>query len=210
LGASLIEGNYEPATQAVLRKYLRPGDVFIDAGANEGFFTVLGAQLVGPAGKVVAVEPQSRLQEVIRKNLALNSCGNAHLVQAGLASRPGSFKLTLTSDMNNGGSSVYRATRYKLPEEEVRTITLTQLLGEAGVTGCQLMKVDIEGGEYDIFLNAGDILRSGALRNIALEIHHSILAKQGLDGDEIHRFVLGCGYRLDTELGNAVYEFAKQ
>lgn len=209
LGQAVMEGEYETSTQAVLRKYLKPGDTFIDAGANEGFFTVLGARLVGPAGKVVAVEPQGRLQAVIRKNLELNGCGNTRVVQGGIASQRGSFRLALTSEMNSGGSSVFRATKYKLPEEEVRTLTLTDLLQEGGIAGCQLMKVDVEGAEYDIFMNAGDMLRSGVLRNIALEIHTSILARQGLAGEKLHEFVLSCGYRLNDKLGNWVYEFGK-
>jgi FkbM family methyltransferase len=206
LGSALAGGDYEPVTQAVLRKYLRAGDTFIDAGANEGFFTVLGSQLVGAAGKVIAIEPQSRLQEVIRRNIALNGCENAQLIQAGIASQRGSFQLSLASDMNSGGSSIYQTTRYKQPEETVRTITLADLLAEGAVAGCQLMKVDVEGAEYDIFLNAGEILRSGVLRNIALEIHEHILMKQGLDPRKVHDFVVDCGYRLNNDLGHPVYE----
>ena len=206
-GAAVMEGEFELSTQTVLRKYLKPGDVFIDAGANEGFFTVQGARLVGPSGRVVAVEPQGRLQPVIHKNLELNGCQNVTVLQGGIASQRGSFRLTLTSEMNSGGSSRFQATKYKLPEEEVRALTLADLLSEAGITGCQLMKVDVEGAEYDIFMNAGEILRSGVLRNIALEIHHSILAKQGLPGEKLHHWMLECGYRLNDELGNWVYEY---
>jgi FkbM family methyltransferase len=205
-GSALLAGGYEPSTQAVLRRYLKPGDVFIDAGANEGFFTVIGSGLVGPAGRVVAVEPQGRLQAVIRRNLELNQCGNVSVVQAALSGERGTLSLALTSEMDPGGSSLFRMTKYKLPEESVRVITLGDLLHEAQITVCQLMKVDIEGAEYDAFLAAGELLRSGLIRNIALEIHNTILARRGVSGGRLHEFMLACGYRLNDELGNWVYE----
>src|SRR4030081_1913660 len=49
LGSRLLRGTYEDDMTQVLNKYLRPGGVFLDLGANEGFFTVLGSRLVGPA-----------------------------------------------------------------------------------------------------------------------------------------------------------------
>ena len=51
LGMSLLRGSYEPGTVAALRKYLRAGATFLDLGANEGLFSVLASELVGPEGR---------------------------------------------------------------------------------------------------------------------------------------------------------------
>lgn len=48
---------YEPATVRCLVERLGPGKTFVDVGANHGYFTVLAARLVGPAGRVFAFEP---------------------------------------------------------------------------------------------------------------------------------------------------------
>jgi Methyltransferase FkbM domain len=69
------------------------------------------------------------------------------------------------------------------------------------------MKVDIEGAEYDVFMGAGDILRSGIVSNIALEIHSTILKMRGLSGTDLHQKILDAGYTLHSELGNWVYTF---
>ena len=53
-------GTYEPETVRLFRENLRPGDTMLDIGANEGFFAALAGSLVGAAGTVLAVEPQSR------------------------------------------------------------------------------------------------------------------------------------------------------
>ena len=59
---NLVAGHgYEPEMGETLRRYLRPGSTFVDIGANEGFFTVQAAKIVGNSGRVLAVEPQGRL-----------------------------------------------------------------------------------------------------------------------------------------------------
>jgi hypothetical protein len=53
-------GTTEPLVQASLERHLVEGDVLYDVGANVGFFSLLGARLVGPRGTVVAFEPLPR------------------------------------------------------------------------------------------------------------------------------------------------------
>ena len=53
-------GSFEPNEFAFLDEFLKPGMVFVDAGANDGYYTLFAARKVGPAGKVIAVEPSSR------------------------------------------------------------------------------------------------------------------------------------------------------
>ncbi|HBY63822.1 MAG TPA: hypothetical protein DEH78_28690 [Solibacterales bacterium] len=205
LGTSLLSGEYEPAMRRVLEQYLRPGGTFVDLGANEGYFSVIASRLVGPEGSVVAVEPQSRLQTVIQRNLVENGCFNVQVFQCLLSGRAGTAKIALSSDMNTGGSSLFPAARYRLPQEELRTLTLDDFFSKLRVGHCDLMKVDIEGAEWDVFMNSADVLRSGRLRNIVLEIHDSILAARGLDGAVLHQHMLAQGYTADKELGPWVY-----
>jgi hypothetical protein len=49
-------GTWEPPLSEWIRRALRPGDVFVDVGANVGYFTMLAARAVAPGGLVVAVE----------------------------------------------------------------------------------------------------------------------------------------------------------
>jgi len=209
LGRQLAGGRYEPKMVDVLRKYLQPGSVFIDLGANEGYFSVIASQIVGPRGTVIAVEPQSRLQSVILANLALNTCYNVRMVRAVVSSQTGTVRLQLTPELNNGGSSLFRTTSYPVPTEEVQSFTLAELLSRTGIERCDLMKVDIEGAEHEVFMTAKGILKSGAIRNIALEIHNPILEDRGLSGNELHQEILNCGYRLHDDLGHWVYSFSR-
>ncbi|HEY1380702.1 MAG TPA: FkbM family methyltransferase [Gemmataceae bacterium] len=206
LGDQLIrERCYEPATVAALERHLSPGAVFVDVGANEGYFTVLGGKLVGPAGRVVAVEPQARSREVLAENLRLNDLHNVAVCAAAVSDTEGTAELYLTPDVNTGGSGLARKNRYPLPTETVRTTTLARLLADAGVGAVDLMKLDIEGFEYEAVFGSKDLFRSGAVRALALELHPDVLRGRGRDPDELVEFLRGCGYREDRSTGNVVF-----
>jgi FkbM family methyltransferase len=208
LGFHLRHGEYEAATTAVLRKRLTPGAVFVDLGANEGYFTVLASRLVGPQGIVIAVEPQSRLQGVITANLGANNCRNVRLVKAVVSSKTQRVNLALTTAINNGASSLFRSTKYPLPREEVQSFTLGDLFASIEVKRCDLMKMDIEGAEYDALTGAQEVLKRGIIRHMTIEVHDSILERRGLSWSRTHEVILECGYRSTGNCDRTVYSFA--
>jgi protein-L-isoaspartate O-methyltransferase len=99
VGASISEtGSHDSGMERTLANELQRGMTFIDLGANEGYFTVQGARLVGTAGRVVSVEPQDKLISVIERNLSLNDLGNATVVRAAISDTDGSRTLFLPPD----------------------------------------------------------------------------------------------------------------
>jgi FkbM family methyltransferase len=208
LGFHLRHGEYEAATTAVLRKCLAPGAVFVDLGANEGYFTVLASRLVGPLGIVIAVEPQSRLQSVITANVEANNCRNVRLVKAVVSSKTQRVNLALTTAINNGASSLFKSTKYPLPREEVQSFTLGDLFASIEVKRCDLMKMDIEGAEYDALTGAQEVLKRGIIRHMTIEVHDSILERRGLSWSRTHEVILECGYRSTDNCDRTVYSFA--
>jgi len=67
----LAEGTYEKKLTEALPHLLGPNLTFYDVGANEGWFSLVAARIVGPSGRVIAVEPQERLWPVILHNASL-------------------------------------------------------------------------------------------------------------------------------------------
>src|ERR1051325_5097791 len=65
-------GVWEPDITAWVRSALKPGDYFVDVGANIGYYTVLAARLVRPNGKVIAIEAAEWIHDVLKKHIALN------------------------------------------------------------------------------------------------------------------------------------------
>ena len=104
----LRDGMWEPAETALIRSQLKPGDTFIDVGANFGYYTVLASKLVGPTGRVIAFEPDPRSFQLLERNVARNGCTNVVLEQKALADKPGTLTLHV-SDSNRGAHSVIAA-----------------------------------------------------------------------------------------------------
>jgi FkbM family methyltransferase len=196
---------YEPETKALLASFLRPGMVFVDLGANEGFFSVVASRLVGPAGRILAIEPQSRLGSVIRRNLELNDAANVTLAQVAISAEAGVAEFSLAPDTNSGSSGLTRATRYANPTQAVRTLTLDACLREYSLTTVDVMKIDIEGYEYEAVLGAKEIFLTHKVRRMLIEVHEKLLSARGRRAQDITDFLLSCGYERQERLGFEVF-----
>jgi FkbM family methyltransferase len=75
----------ERAVVRAVRERLAPGDVFVDAGANIGFYTVLASRLVGPSGKVLAIEMMPDTAARLRRHCELNASDNVTVVERALS-----------------------------------------------------------------------------------------------------------------------------
>lgn len=202
----LTTGQYETHMENTLDRYLQHGGVFVDLGANEGYFTVIGSLLVGVEGRVIAVEPQRRLLEVINRNLELNSCQNVTVENLAISDIAETTRLYLSPDVNTGSTGLSQSTRYTVPTQEVQSKTLSELFDIHAITHCDLLKVDIEGWEYEAVLGSGELFQSNVIKNIALEVHPPLLKQRELDESEIIDFLLSCGYTLNHPFGYMVFE----
>lgn len=199
-----LEG-YEPEMRKTLKYYLKPSSTFVDIGANEGFFSILASNLIGPSGKVVAVEPQSRLQAVTHRNFELNHCSNVSLVQYAVSDKECDAELSLSPDTNTGSTSLNQSTHYHLPMEVIPTIKLSTLFDNSGIDTADLVKMDIEGFEYEAVLGSPELFVTHRIKAFALELHPTALKKRGLDPQDITDFLENCGYALTKELTNSVW-----
>ncbi|MCI4336455.1 MAG: FkbM family methyltransferase [Thermoplasmata archaeon] len=137
---------------------LRPGCLVIDLGASIGDFAVLASKLVGPEGKVVAVEPNPTDGAILRENLRNNGCENVAVVAGALSCNSGDVELG------------FKDARFRS-----RRLNLEELLAAAGVTLEHALrseislKLDIEGAEADSL----EALRPlfSAVRQVAIELH---------------------------------------
>lgn len=126
---------------------LEPGDTFVDAGANVGFFSVLASRVVGERGRVVAIEMMPDTAAMLRGNIALNGLSNVTVEQYALSSHAGE---TITARVSVGKHGQATIGRRDVPDhlEEVSVVsaTLDQLL--RGVEP-KMVKMDLEGAEKD-------------------------------------------------------------
>jgi len=129
---------------------LRQGDVFIDAGANIGLYSLVASKAVGETGVVVAIEADPCNHAKLCHNLELNGIGNVKAVNLGLSDKAETLRLGINDRGNRGGNSFLADNPNGV---SVPCQSLHALLSETGVTRVRGMKMDIEGFEYRV-LNA--------------------------------------------------------
>jgi len=88
-GASVYFHRVEPAQVEAIASILKPGDVFVDIGANVGFYTILASKQVGEKGKVYAIEPLPRNLFLLSIHIKINRCSNVVVIPAACADLSG-------------------------------------------------------------------------------------------------------------------------
>jgi len=77
----------------------------------------------------------------------------------------------------------------------VQCLTLAEIFRRHRIETCALLKIDIEGWEYEAVLGSPKLFRDGRIKAIALELHPPLLLRRGLDSAKITGFLADCGYR---------------
>jgi FkbM family methyltransferase len=191
----LHEGEYEPQTTDLIIDNLNEGDTFIDLGGNEGYYSILASDKVGKRGKVFCIEPQSRLWDVISKNINKNECYNVCILPYAVAEKREEISITLSPSINTGSSSIVKQARRKFwKRERINCATLDELFPSDGYSKIELLKIDIEGFEFFALKGAIDLLKRKAFKNIIVEFHPSQLKALGQSADEIYAFLDKYGY----------------
>ena len=193
VGRYVRDDNYEPDVTALFRKRLRPGDHVLDLGANIGYFTMLSASLVGPAGSVIAVEPNpvnARMAEASRR---ANGYENVTVVQVAAGPSPG--LLALHRSHSNGTTSAIPDEAAALLDSETVGCVRADTLVPAG-RRIALIKVDVEGAEYLALSGCADIIRRDRPA-IVTEFSPTLMPGiSGIEGPAYLRWLIGFGYRL--------------
>jgi FkbM family methyltransferase len=201
LGFHLLnEGTYEPDFVEIVRRSLPTGGTFLDIGANEGFYCAIAAAALGGSGRIVAVEPQSRLRDIIEINTRLNGATSCeiHTCAIGTADNA-TARMSLTPSLATGASSLAKRYRWNLKHEAVRIRSLDRLAAELNLTRVDLMKVDVEGFEVEVIKSGRNFFRSGAVKLLALDYHGPVLRKTGTDPGEADRILRDAGYTRDRD-----------
>jgi FkbM family methyltransferase len=157
--AIYMYGVYEISVTRVFQAVLRPGDTLIDVGANRGYYTLLGAKLVGPSGEVHAFEPVEELRRSLERSVALNRFSGVVAHAEAVWERTGqvAFYEGMAQD-NSGLSSIMPGPARSVEPKLVPSTTLDDLATR--VRRIDLVKLDIEGCELPALRGAASVLGS--------------------------------------------------
>lgn len=156
---------YELSERGFLKAFLRPGDIFVDVGANIGLYTVLAGHYVGPSGHVYAFEPCAETYRRLLENMELNGLSNVSCHQVALSDRRECLDMTVSLDgfdeCNSLGRPVFGR---RFVSESIASVAWDEFAGEHGLAGrVVMMKIDVEGWEaYVLDGGAGTLSRGDA------------------------------------------------
>lgn len=148
-------GTYEPGTLNAIRFFLKPGDIFVDVGANIGLMSIFAARIVGNRGRVVGFEANPETKKILDYNISINNLSNIDASGYALGSATGTGKIYTNWHINRGGASIIK------PEQdsdfyEIEIIRFDQYKGKPD--NIKLVKIDIEGYELEALKGFGNIL----------------------------------------------------
>ena len=179
--AFLWRGEHEPEVQKAISVAVGPGSVFYDVGTHVGTMALGAAQLVGESGCVVAFDGDPENIERLRLNSARNGFqARLRVVHAAVWSRTERNGIPFrrgTAAKSQGGVEA-DGNRPVLGNGEVISvpaITLDDFIA-AGAPSPQLIKIDVEGGEYEV-LRGGERLITVQRPFIIVEVHHQRAAE---------------------------------
>tara|TARA_A100001037_G_scaffold289234_1_gene300764 strand:- start:51 stop:881 length:831 start_codon:yes stop_codon:yes gene_type:complete len=186
--------------QNVKEKFIesvKPGDTVVDIGAHIGEYTLLGAKLVNSSGKVISIEPLHDTADSLRENIILNNFSNCMVLE------------------NAVGSVVSKQTLYKVSEEdvygyldpvvnnkkliktdEIDVTTVDQIIKSNNLEKIDLLKIDVEGFEYDVLLGCKSAFEQDKIKKIICEIHSDFLKAKNFDEEQIYTLLKSSGFEI--------------
>jgi FkbM family methyltransferase len=151
-----VFGRWEPAMTAFLTHRLQPGRVFVDVGANIGWFDLLAAPLVEPGGGVVAIEASPAIHQRLAEQVRRNGLTNVRTVNEAVGAAPGWVHIVDGPAWNSAQSAV--VTDLERRAGSVTCRPLDQILTAEEIAACRIVKIDVEGAEFEVVRGLGPLL----------------------------------------------------
>ncbi len=177
-----------------LQQIVRPGMTAVDVGANLGLYTVLLSFLVGPAGRVVAFEPDPHHFALLLKNCALNACANVEAHNLALGRGSGRFFLH-KEILNSGNNFLGAGGMHSRNEMEVDVLSIDEFLPTLRP---DLVKIDVQGWEVEVLRGLRRTLSATPHIALYLEFWPMGLRRAGSSPKELLDLLAGQNFKLYT------------
>lgn len=160
---AMFTGDYERNLAQLIQRILRPGDTFLDVGANVGYLTAVALGAVGKQGTVHSFEPVPRYFNRLQSLQNLNPDRHLFLHHVAVGSQPGTAQIAVTNLQNIGWNTMVPGF---MPPETVRetisvpVVTLDEVLADQNLSRLRLVKIDTEGFEFPAIQGFHSTLRN--------------------------------------------------
>lgn len=191
-----FHGEYQPDVTRVIEQLAEPGQVWLDIGANVGYFSMLLSNLLGDSGKVIAFEPNPLTRGFLELSIKRNRRKNIQVYSCALGANEAVSELYLPKNPDGvlGGhgrpSLIQQGDIDEAVALKVEIRSLDSILSETKVWG---VKMDVEGYEPEVLKGAQNLFATNPPSVILSEVTHlpDVLMKP----DDLVRSIVGLGYK---------------
>jgi FkbM family methyltransferase len=176
-------GSWEPNLTTWIKERLQPDDLFVDVGANIGYFSLLASQCVGKGGAVIAIEALPKTAEILKTNLAANDALNVRVVNMAVWDKTETLNMFTRAESPPGTTTLMAewADKWNLENQcSVAAAPLSEILTLDEVKRIRVIKIDVEGAEWHAIQGMRPILDCAPKNmEIILEVNFRMLEAEG-------------------------------
>lgn len=147
---NVLTGTHEQMVHEALRRTLGAGGVFIDVGSNIGYTAMVAASMVGPQGRVIALDAQRECAQATRLHAQLNGLAQVEALHAAAAARSGETDVIVTEDSLWSRLASVGDHPLEVRRDRVPALAVDDLVERFGLPTVHVVKIDVEGGELDV------------------------------------------------------------
>lgn len=197
LGSLIFYQGFEQNERTFLWRYLRPGDVFVDVGANIGLFTVIAAKRVGDGGRVYAFEPAALPRCRLEENTRLNQFNNVSIQSFALSDQAGWLEMSIPTDGHDAWSSLAAPIAGTgIQMDRIEAVTWDAFAERICLAKPRMMKIDVEGWENRVLDGASATLSAPDAPLLQVEFTDAAAQSAGSSCAALYQHLMNLGYTV--------------
>ncbi len=195
----MVTGVWEQHYTDLVKRIVKPGDTFVDVGANFGYYSVLGGALVGSHGKVFSFEPSPRPFQLLKMSMKANGFlkpDDGNIFEYGVSDYIGEATFNFKEGDFGGGSLFIpnaRLEKESFTEVTIKLSTLDVMLKD--VQQIDFIKIDAEGSEVSVIKGMEGLIKRSPDLKILLEFYPKFIEKH-MEVGAFAKYLLDFGFNF--------------
>lgn len=163
ISGSLALGKYEEMETKLIREKVKKDMIFVDAGANIGYYTLIASSIVGDGGRVISFEPSIENFSFLEKTIKFNNLKNVIPCNLALSDKDDEIDFFISTE-NKGDHRIYNDNEdSKRQSVRIKVTSMDNHLLSLGIERVDFIKMDVQGVEWLVLNGMSKILSNNKI-----------------------------------------------